>query len=272
MLVEKTSKGKEYQSPSGNINKEETMRKMIMALIVLATLAITLSCSSESAEGTTGTVAFTQRTTKSVEASIGYPDAYELTWAVIATKKDDGEKYGEGLVGSKLLTDTFGPYSTGKWHFELRGFDDSQAYIYHGETDATIHQGENSIAVTVTARDEGQGTLRIEGANVNTTTLGTDFESVSLLVDGGTVTTYVKKVLEQLDEETYEVPTYEIKLDAGIHTFQMSHAVTNSDPICSEKVKVRIKSGLVTKVALGTFNGKAGMVVEVGEESAISED
>ena len=83
-------------------------------------LAVMLLTSCSQAERF-GNVSFTRGTSRDLFASIEYPDENSLLWDITATKLSSGSKVGEGFVEDALLTDTFGPFSVGRWSFELNG-------------------------------------------------------------------------------------------------------------------------------------------------------
>lgn len=235
----------------------------IIAVIVMA-LLLAVSCHSES---TLGTVTFTQGVSRDLFASIGYPDANSLLWDITATKLSKGSKAGEGVISDVLLTDEFGPFSTGHWEFTLVGKDTGTA-VYEGSTTAYIVEGSNLLEVTVNPIGE-TGTLVFSGCNFPFDNgSGAEYTGVQIFIDGERVFGISRNYCTQKNG-MWSVSDQTTTLSAGLHDVEVMFV--GNEPITAESFKVRIVGGLTTTVTFGTFEGSTGIVVSVNRMEAIEE-
>lgn len=240
------------------------MKKSITIAIIVMALLLAVSCHSES---TFGTVTFTHGLSRDLSASIGYPDINSLTWDITATKLSKGSKVGEGTTEGVLLTDTFGPFSTGRWEFSLVGRDGETA-VYEGSTTAYIAEGSNAIEVTVNPVGE-TGTLVFSGCNFPPDNgNGAEYSGVQILIDGERVFGISRNYCTQ-NNGMWVIADQTTDLPAGLHDVEV--LFVGNEPMTAETFKVRIVGGLVTTVTFGTFEGSTGIVVSVNRMEAIEE-
>ena len=118
-----------------------------------------MSCSQKAVDGL-GTVRLTNALSRKSLRQSTYPDVNPgLTWKVSATKTSGGSKVGEGLYEDVILTDFEESFSIGVWNFVLDGFDGTTK-VYHGEQEAYIIEGENTIEISVsTVSEYGKWTI-----------------------------------------------------------------------------------------------------------------
>ena len=241
------------------------MRKTIAIIITVTALLLAVSCNTEQK---TGTVTFTHGVSRDLCASIGYPDADSLLWDITATKLSKGSKAGEGVFSDVLLTDEFGPFSTGRWEFSLVGKDGETA-VYEGSTTAYITEGPNTIEVTVDTVGE-TGTLVFSGCNFPFDNgSGAEYSGVQIYVDGQMTFGVGRNYCQQNANGMWVVPQQSTQLEAGLH--DVSVLLGGNEPATVETFKVRIVGGLTTTVTFGTFEGNAGLVVNVDRMEAIEE-
>ena len=241
------------------------MRKAITITIIVMALLLAVSCHSES---TLGTVTFTHGLSRDLSASIGYPDANSLLWDITATKLSKGSKAGEGTTEGVLLTDTFGPFSTGRWEFSLVGRDGETA-VYEGSTTAYIAEGSNLLEVTVNPIGE-TGTLVFSGCNFPPDNgNGAEYSGVQIYVDGQMTFGVGRNHCQQNANGMWVVPEQSTQLEEGLH--DVSVLLGGNEPATIETFKVRIVGGLTTTVTFGTFKGSTGIVVSVNRMEAIEE-
>lgn len=237
---------------------------LALFVVIIAVLVVSTSCSQEK----TGTVIFTQGVSRDLFASIGYPDANSLLWDITATKLSKGSKAGEGVLSDVLLTDTFGPFSTGHWEFTLVGKDGETA-VYEGSTTACITEGSNSIEVTVNPIGE-TGTLVFSGCNFPFDNgSGAEYTGVQIYVDGAMKFGVGRNYCEQNANGMWVIPEQTMTLSTGLH--DVSVLLGGNEPATVETFKVRIVGGLTTTVTFGTFEGSTGIVVSVNRMEAIEE-
>ena len=241
------------------------MKKVIVILI--AGLMLLASCVQEpqSMDGL-GYVGFSQEPqSKDVYAGISYPVAENLLWTIEAVKQDNHSTIGEGIIEGALLTDTFGPYSIGKWSFSLKGYD-GEKLVYEGSATATIGEGHNNVRVVVTPHGE-TGTLRVAGSNIP----NTGYNGADILVDGERLMEFSYASLRLNTERNYyELEEQSIEVPAGIHDIVVR--LHEADYEVYTSFKLRIKGGLTTTLTFGTFEGSVGLTVIVDEEDAIVEE
>lgn len=241
------------------------MKKSIIIVLAVMALLLAVSCHSES---TFGTVTFTQETSRDLFASIGYPDANSLLWDITATKLSKGSKAGEGVLSDVLLTDEFGPFSTGHWEFTLVGKDTGTA-VYEGSTTAYITEGSNSLEVTVNPIGE-TGTLVFSGCNFPFDNgSGAEYTGVQIYVDGAMKFGVGRNYCQQNANDMWVIPEQSTQLEEGLH--DVSVLLGGNEPATVETFKVRIVGGLTTTVTFGTFEGSTGIVVSVNRMEAIEE-
>ena len=241
------------------------MRKAITITIIVMALLLAVSCSTQQK---TGTVTFAHGVSRDLCASIGYPDADSLLWDITATKLSKGSKEGEGVFSDALLTDEFGPFSTGRWEFSLIGKDGETA-VYEGSTTAYITEGPNTIEVTVDPVGE-TGTLVFSGCNFPFDNgSGAEYSGVQIYVDGQMTFGVGRNYCQQNANGMWVVPQQSTQLEAGLH--DVSVLLGGNEPATVETFKVRIVGGLTTTVTFGTFEGNAGLVVNVDRQEAIEE-
>ena len=241
------------------------MKKSITITIIVMALLLAVSCSTEQK---TGTVTFTHGVSRDLSASIGYPDINSLTWDITATKLSKGSKAGEGVISDVLLTDEFGPFSTGRWEFSLVGKDGETA-VYEGSTTAYIVEGSNSLEVTVNPIGE-TGTLVFSGCNFPFDNgSGAEYSGVQIYVDGAMKFGVGRNHCQQNANGLWVVPEQSTQLEEGLH--DVSVLLGGNEPATVETFKVRIVGGLTTTVTFGTFEGSTGIVVSVNRMEAIEE-
>lgn len=241
------------------------MKKVIVILI--ASLMLLASCVQESQNiDGLGYVGFSQNTqSKEVYAGISYPIAESLLWTIEAVKQDNRATVGEGIVEGALLTDTFGPYSVGKWSFTLKGYD-GETLVYEGSATATIGEGQNNVRVIVTPQGE-MGTLRVTGSNIP----NEGYNGVEIFADGVRLLGYSYASLTlNAERNYYELNEQSIEIPAGVHDIEVR--LNGVNPTIYASFKLRIKGGLTTTLTFGNFEGNIGLTVIVDEEDAIVEE
>ena len=240
------------------------MKRTTITIIIL-TLLLCVSCHSEQGFGT---VTFTQETSRDLFASIGYPDVNSLLWDITATKLSKGSKGGEGTVEGALLTDTFGPFSVGRWEFTLVGKDDGDV-IYEGTTTAQIAEGPNALEVSVNPVGQS-GTLVFSGCNFPPDNgNGAEYSGAQILIDGERVFGLSRNYCTQGVGGMWVIADQTTVLSAGLHDVEV--LFVGNEPITAESFKVRIVGGLTTTVTFGTFEGRASFSVNVEQMEAICE-
>lgn len=258
----------ENKAKENNEHKISPMTILVLLalfVVIIAVLVVSTSCSTEQK---TGTVTFTHGVSRDLFASIGYPDANSLLWDITATKLSKGSKAGEGVISDVLLTDEFGPFSTGHWEFTLVGKDGETA-VYEGSTTAYIVEGANLLEVTVDPIGE-TGTLVFSGCNFPfDNTSGAEYTGVQIYVDGVMTFGVGRNYCEQNANGMWVVPQQSTQLEAGLH--DVSVLLGGNEPVTVETFKVRIVGGLTTTVTFGTFEGSTGIVVSVNRLEAIEE-
>ena len=237
---------------------------LALLVVIIAVLAVNTSCSQQKTG--TGYVRFSQDTSRDLTASIGYPDVNSLLWDITAVKLSSGSTVGQGTSEGVLLTDEFGPFSTGRWEFSLEGRDGDEA-VYRGSTTAQIGEGSNLLEVSVSPAGES-GTLVFSGCNIphdNGTAL---YSGLYIFIDGERV---YGAGTQYLTEGTgvWLVPEQTFGLSAGLHDVEVIY--NGNEPLAAHTFKVRIEGGLTTTVTFGKFEGTAGLVVTVDESEAIAE-
>lgn len=236
----------------------------IIAIIVMA-LLLAVSCHSEQGFGT---VTFTQGVSRDLFASIGYPDVNSLLWDITATKLSKGSRGGEGTTEGALLTDTFGPFSVGRWEFSLVGKDGDET-VYEGQTTAQIGEGSNLLEVSVNPIGD-TGTLVFSGCNFPFDNgNGAEYTGVQIYVDGAMKFGVGRNYCEQNANGMWVVPEQSTQLEEGLH--DVSVLLGGNEPATVETFKVRIEGGLTTTVTFGKFEGSTGIVVSVNRMEAIEE-
>ena len=239
------------------------MKKTGIITIIVLALLLAVSCHSESG---LGTVTFSESVSRDLTASIGYPDVNSLLWDITATKLSSGSTVGQGTVEGALLTDEFGPFSTGRWEFSLVG-KDGETTVYRGSTTAQITEGPNLLEVSVSPVGE-TGTLVFSNCNFphdNGTAL---YSGLYIFIDServyGAGTQYLTEGtgVWLVPEQTYE-------LSAGLHDVEVIY--NGNEPLTAHTFKVRIEGGLTTTVTFGKFEGTAGLVVNLEQLEAIGE-
>lgn len=243
---------------------------MKRAALALLALALLVSC-SQSADSGLGYISFTQTHGRGVSASITYDDPYSLTWDVTATKTDGGDATGQGTTSDALLTDSFGPYSTGAWTFLLEGYRDD-AKVYEGTKAATITTGSNTIEVTLSPYGEN-GVLRISGCTYANSEYTTAVGKIQVMVDGVNRNTLMAETCTTEDGDVYTIPDTDTTIEAGVHTVQLRFSdLYNKELGTSQAVKVRIVPGMVTTLGISDAKGTGTFQVTVNQEEALVED
>ncbi|MBQ7508171.1 MAG: hypothetical protein IJT52_02455 [Spirochaetales bacterium] len=231
-------------------------------------LAVMLLTSCSQAERF-GNVSFTRETSRDLFASIEYPDENSLLWDITATKLSSGSNVGEGLVEDALLTDTFGPFSVGRWSFELNGKKDGTV-VYHGSTTAQITEGPNPIEVVLSSVGE-KGTLIFAGCNFPFDNgSGAEYSGAQIYIDGERVFGINRLYCTRGDSGLWSVPEQETALTPGLHDVEIM--LNGNEPITVERFKVRIEPGLTTSVTFGTFEGVSTFVITLETKEAIEEE
>ena len=258
----------ENKAKENNEHKISPMTILVLLalfVVIIAVLVVSTSCSTQEK---TGTVTFTQGVSRDLFASIGYPDANSLLWDITATKLSKGSRGGEGTTEGVLLTDTFGPYSVGRWEFTLTGRDGETA-VYEGSTTAYIAEGSNLLEVTVNPIGE-TGTLVFSGCNFPFDNgNGAEYSGVQIYVDGQMTFGVGRNYCEQNANGLWVIPEQTMTLSTGLH--DISVLLGGNEPATIETFKVRIVGGLTTTVTFGTFEGSTGIVVSVNKMEAIEE-
>ena len=245
----------------------------IIVAIVMA-LLLTVSCSQKAVDGI-GTVRLANAVSREVTATIDYPDVNSLTWKVSATKTSGGSKVGEGLYEDVILTDFEESFSIGVWNFVLDGFDGTTK-VYHGEQEAYIIEGENTIEIPVsTVSDYGKWTIvNSHFTDYGLSARGERLAEIQVIVDGTVANTYSKTALRTRDDGLFEFQTAPIVKSAtkGVHSFKIVFVGYNGSRIPAEDFKARIEGGLVTEISFGKFEGRTGLSVTIDEQDALVEE
>lgn len=245
----------------------------IIATIVMA-LLLAVSCSQKAVDGL-GTVRLTNELSREVTASIDYPDVNSLTWKVSATKTSRGSKVGEGLYENVILTDFMESFSIGVWNFVLDGYDGTTK-VYHGEKEAYIIEGENTIEISVsTVSEYGKWTIvNSHFTDYGLSARGERLAEIQVIVDGTVANTYSKNAVITRNDGLLQFQTDPIVKSAtdGVHTFRIVFVGNNGSRITAEEFKARIVGGLVTEISFGKFEGKTGLSVTIDEQDAIVEE
>ena len=253
-------------------NRKTTVFATVLTLAIIALLIISslTSCSQAEVMATPKGVGFvrfsdanTFASSKSVElmAYIDYPDEYSLTWTVTASKTDTNGKQGEGVYEDVLLTDTLGPFSVGSWHFTLEGRGEKNRVIYTGETDKTIGEGNNTVHVDIAPPQEGNGTLRIQGSNFDSS-IGDCFRIVS--GDNNALMNMPLSLCELREDGLYNIPDTNIQVPCGVHTIRLYIGTT-----LVRTLKLRVFANHMTVLTYGTFEGTASLEVHLERYDAI---
>ena len=242
------------------------MRKAITITIIVMALLLAVSCNTEQK---TGTVTFTHGVSRDLCASIGYPDADSLLWDITATKLSKGSKTGEGVLSDALLTDEFGPFSTGRWEFTLVGKDTGTA-VYEGVTTAYIAEGANTVVVTVDPIGE-TGTLVFSGCNFPPDNgNGAEYSGAQILIDGERVFGISRNHCQQNANGMWVMADQTTALTAGLHDIEVMFV--GNEPMTAESFKVRIVGGLTTTVTFGIFEGNPVFDIVVDEQEALVDE
>ena len=241
------------------------MRKTMFIILCIAMLFALASCTQKVTDGL-GTVSFAQSRTRDLFASISYPDANSLLWDITATKLSGGSTVGQGTTEGALLTDTFGPYSTGRWEFSLVGKDGQGNTVYTGSTVALIAQGENALTVDVSPAGE-TGTVLFENCNFpQNMGVGTQFTGFQVYIDGERRLGF-NTMGATRNGNLYTVADQSIELSAGLHDVYVE--LTGSEQREYQNFKVRVEGGLTTTVSFGTFEGTNTFTVNVTVNEAV---
>ena len=239
---------------------------LLSAVVVLGTMMLS-SCSQKNVEAY-GTVTFDEAVPRDLFASIGYPDVNSLLWDITATKLSKGSRGGEGTTEGALLTDTFGPFSVGRWEFALVGKQDGET-VYEGTTTAQIVEGANSLEVSVNPVGQS-GTLVFTGCNFPPDNgNGAEYTGVQILIDGERVFGIGRQNCQAGVSGMWVIADQTTTLSAGLHDVEV--LFVGNEPITAESFKVRIVGGLTTSVTFGTFEGTTGFTVNVEQAEAIEE-
>ena len=240
---------------------------LLLGAVVVLGMMMLSSCSQENAEAV-GTVTFSETVPRDLCASIGYPDVNSLLWDITATKLSKGSKGGEGTVEGALLTDTFGPFSVGRWEFILVGKDGGDV-VYEGTTTAQITEGPNALEVSVNPVGQS-GTLVFSGCNFPPDNgNGAEYSGAQILIDGERVFGISRNYCTQGVGGMWVIADQTTALCAGLHDVEV--LFVGNEPITAESFKVRIVGGLTTTVTFGTFEGRASFSVNVEQMEAIEE-
>jgi hypothetical protein len=244
------------------------LSKCLGVLFILMAVVM-VSCSQEMPKhnaDAVGYVNFNNAQSKGADltAYIAYPDAYGLTWTLTATKADSGSTEGEGSYEDSLLTDSFGPFSVGRWTFALEGFNNNSIKLYEGTVTTTITEGSNNIAITLTPQTEGSGYLVFENCNFDST-IGQSFK-VTYGTGNDTLANVPLSECTLREDGLYDVPRIRVGIEAGVQSVKMYVGST-----LVHEMLVRIVPRIETVVTYGTFEGLSLFEVNVNEQSAIVE-
>lgn len=236
---------------------------------ILVLLGICCSCvldnSTDVLHNSTGTVCILTGESRGISASIDYPELHSLIWSLTAVKADNGETIGEGTTEDALLTDTFGPYSTGLWDFTLKGYDNG-VLIYEGSARHTVLSGPNTIEIQVSPAGDG-GTLSVEDCTLAQAFKG-NATTVSYLVEDTKVNTVSFSLLE-LSDGVYSLPDKTVELEAGIHLFRLGVSNMSGEITYIQSVRFRILPNCVTHLTIGMHAGTGALEVTVLEQEPL---
>jgi len=242
------------------------MRKAAIALIIVMALVLTVSCSNN-AEDSLCWINFSSSRARGLSAYIDYPMAESLTWNITATKVDNGSTTGQGTMQNVLLTDTFGPFSAGRWAFALAGFNSSGRLIFTGNAETKIGKGTNTVDVPMTFEGD-TGSLTFTGCNFPEFIDGVMFNSFNVVIDGQQRLSFSSAESEK-DGNYWYGPDKTVGLSAGIHDVTIRLGGSESRDVAS--FKIRIEPSLTTYVTQGTFEGRAFFNVIIDQKEAICE-
>ena len=223
--------------------------------VIIVTLLIVCSCTLDNStyvlDNSVGYVTFCD-SERGITASISYPEIYDKTWTVTATKTDGGASVGAGVYDDALLTDTFGAFSTGQWRFMLEGYDNG-VKVLEGSVTTTIKVGSNSVSVQLhtTASD---GVLSFEGSNFSMTEKGAATKAI-LVVDNEDAKSWTYMQMTTEDNDMYFMPTFTKTLGKGIHTLHLRYVFESGDVENEPDISFRIDGGAVTHIIIGLVDG-----------------
>ena len=243
------------------------MKKTTILITAIITALLLASCAQQTDR--TGYVTFGYAAGRDVFATIGYPDVNSLTWDITATKLSKGSKTGEGVLSDALLTDEFGPFSTGRWEFTLVGKDTGTA-VYEGVTTAYIAEGANTVVVTVDPIGE-TGTLVFSGCNFPPDNgNGAEYSGAQILIDGERVFGISRNHCQQNANGMWVMADQTTALTAGLHDIEVMFV--GNEPMTAESFKVRIVGGLTTTVTFGIFEESPVFDIVVDEQEALEDE
>lgn len=249
------------------------MRKALITVLIVMAL-IMVSCSQSKVEKF-GYITWSRSVSREVTAAIDYPDVNSLTWTITATKQSTGSKVGEGTYTDVLLTEPLGSFSVGVWDFTLDGFD-GVTKVYHGETEAYIAEGNNTVEVEVSpVGQNGYVTFKdCHFTDYGLSSMGQTIYSVTISVDDSVMQTFNDTAIRQREDGLYEFVTSFTPrlLSAGIHDFKIVFTGAKGQTVTAEQFKARIVGGLTTVVSFGKFEGQVGLHVLIDEQEALVED
>ena len=223
--------------------------------VIIATLLVVCSCTLDNStyvlDNSVGYVTFCD-TGRGVTASISYPEIYDKTWTVIATKIDGGASEGAGVYEDALITDTFGAFSVGQWQFVLEGYDNG-VKVLEGSVTTTIKVGSNSVPVLLhtTASD---GTLSFEGSNFSMSDKGAVTKAI-LKIDGEDAKSWTYMQMTTTDGDLYMIPDFTKALSKGIHTLRLRYVFQSGDYEDEPVISFRIDGGATTHITTGLTEG-----------------
>jgi len=238
--------------------------RIALALVVLAVALGLCSCAQDvSRDDGLCTVTFSADRSRDVLASIAYPEPMSQTWTLVAEKKDNGSATGAGSYDKVLLTDGFGPFSTGRWTFTLISED------YRGEVTTILSEGANAISIDLSLK-AGDGNIRLVGCNAPQTESGLTFSRAEVLMDGKVLFSLDKSYAGLVDGK-WRFAQVESCASPGIHDMEVRLMDSSQSAYRTETFKLRVEPRVTTELSFGVFEGSAGFTVNLDRKEGIAE-
>lgn len=239
-------------------------RKLALMMAVLA-VALGLCSCAQDVQRNDGlcTVTFSAGRSRDVLANIAYPEPMSQTWTLVAEKKDDGSATGAGSYDGVLLTDGFGPFSTGKWTFTLISSE------YRGEVTTILGEGANTVSVDLSLQS-GDGNIRLVGCNAPQTESGFTFSRAEVVMDGNVLFSLDRSVSSLVDGK-WRFARMESCASPGIHDMEVRVMDSSKNVYRTETFKLRVEPRVTTELSFGVFEGSADFTVNLDRKEGIAE-
>ena len=234
------------------------MKKLLPILFIILLMT---SCTLHDSVEETGYISFAPSQGKGVTASISYPSLLDKVWTLSAVKADNGARTGEGQYEDIVLTDSVGPFSTGRWTFTVTTDGIT------GTATTTIKPGTNTISITVQST-ANKGTLSMENCDFLESKAG-HVLYVDLYVDDQRLNApWTANDFTTDDGDLYSMPVFTTQLAEGIHTVRLYYGTDNGG-FSSDPVSVRIVNGTTTHLTIGEQEGNISVLVSFDTVEAL---